>query len=125
MIDIVFTGRADIRELTAEDLKTVGVSTTKDYVFEYGVPQQVSNEVGEALLSKIDIFGNFIKAEGAEAIVEQVREESGETPPELRDVEVTDEPTPKATTKKSTGSAATSTDSTTSTSTTGNGSSTS
>lgn len=60
MAQVIYRGRADVRELAAEDLKKAGVEGFKKTRFPRNTPVEVSDEVAAALTNPdYKLFGNF------------------------------------------------------------------
>lgn len=53
---VVYTGTSDVRGFSAEDFDSAGVESDS-LTFEQGVPQEVEDEVAEALISEEGVFG--------------------------------------------------------------------
>lgn len=73
MVKVVYIGVADTRELSVEDLAALGVERKQGHTFIKGVPEEVANAVGDAILSHPGVAGEFIEFQVAEemgAVVE-------------------------------------------------------
>ena len=58
MATVIYRGKADIRVLSANDLKRVGVEGFRKTEFHNGEPIEVSSEVAKVLVNNSQ-FGNF------------------------------------------------------------------
>lgn len=72
---VQYVGFADVREITASDLKKLGVEGGKKQSFAKGEPVEVSDEVGQALLEKSAFEGEFQEVADPEEARAQAAEE--------------------------------------------------
>ncbi len=85
---VIYTGKADRREVTRADLEKAGIKSFadsfKDFVFLRQVPQEVNNDYAEALVDS-GLFVNFEHASGdeeapAQQATDKSVQEAGGTP---------------------------------------------
>lgn len=69
---VTYSGKADVRELSARDLKTLGVEgSTSALRFERGVPQEVDPAVAEVLVNDDRLKGQFKLTEEPKQVGEE------------------------------------------------------
>lgn len=56
---VVYTGTSDVQQFGADDFKKADIDGQKKLTFNRGEAVEVSDEVGQALVSKEGIFGDY------------------------------------------------------------------
>ena len=89
MKNITYVGQSDIRQLSIEALKAVGVESKEDLEFHKGIPQELNNELGDTLLNNPAFATEFEEANEQNTIVEGGNPDQTELPintesPELK-----------------------------------------
>jgi hypothetical protein len=78
---IAYAGTSDAQGFSKSDFAKVEVEQEKDLLFKRGEPTEVSDEVGEVLISKDGLFGdyNFVKIELDNELEEEEQTEAART----------------------------------------------
>lgn len=71
MKNITYVGQSDIRQLSVDALKSVGVESKEDLEFHKGVPQEFNNELGDALLNNPAFATEFEEANDENTVIEE------------------------------------------------------
>jgi len=100
MKHISYNGPAHVRQFSEADIQSLGVSSPRDLLFKRREPQEVSNELAEALLKLPRQFTDVTVAEGdnpeaAATAAKKAKDKADKAIDEANDkkVEVTGDPT--------------------------------